>query len=92
MPIELSVTKPMKVQAAELRIHCKVRDEFTASLVDDRGVVIHAQDEGYVPSFMPGDHYGDYVVLNIDLESGRITNWKTPAPKAIEAWINGGDE
>lgn len=25
---------------------------------------------------MPGEHYGDYVMLDIDLATGRITGWE----------------
>lgn len=39
------------------------------------GFVI-AEHDGYVPEFMPGDHYGDYVMLDIDIATGRILNWK----------------
>lgn len=31
---------------------------------------------GYVPSFMPGEHYGDYIMLDIDVYTGKILNWK----------------
>lgn len=87
MGIELSVTKPMKVIAKTLRIHCKVCDGFTASLADDRGKDIYCQQDGYVPSFMPGEHYGDYVILDIDLQTGMVTNWKQPSAEALAAWI-----
>jgi hypothetical protein len=40
----------------------------------------HAGDyDGYVPDFFPGQHYGDYVKLDIDIDTGKIVNWKTPA-------------
>lgn len=31
--------------------------------------------DGYVPDFFPGQHFGDYVVLNIDTKTGQILNW-----------------
>ena len=31
--------------------------------------------EGYVPDFMPDQHYGDYVMLDIDIKTGKIVNW-----------------
>ena len=87
MGIELEITRPAKVRAKELRIHCKVRDEFTASLHDESGEEICVQEDGYVPGFMPGEHYGDYVMLNIDVETGQVTNWKTPKAQALQDWI-----
>lgn len=31
--------------------------------------------EGYVPKFFPGEHYGDYLELHIDVQTGQILNW-----------------
>ena len=39
--------------------------------------------DGYVPDFFPGNHYGDYVMLDIDVDTGRITNWKKPTAKQL---------
>ena len=86
--IELDIIKEQKVQAKQLELYLKVSDRFTASLVDDRGDEICTQEDGYVPSFMPGEHYGDYVILNIDIETGQITNWKKPDPVKLKEWID----
>jgi hypothetical protein len=83
MPIELDKQVTVKVQAKEIRLHMKVRDEFEGDLVDQNGKVL-AGYEGYVPGFFPEDHYGDYLILNIDLETGQITNWKAPTAKEIQ--------
>jgi hypothetical protein len=40
---------------------------------------------GYVPNWFPDEHYGDYVMLDIDLASGRIINWKRPTQEDIDA-------
>ena len=88
--MEIKVKNTHLVKAKELRIHCKVRDEFTASLHDENGSEIHSPEDGYVPGFIPGQHYGDYVILNVDLEMTRqIANWKTPKPEQLEQWIEG---
>lgn len=86
--MEIEVCRKEKQVAKTLKLHCKVADMFTASLVDNQGQTICDQDDGYVPSFMPGEHYGDYVILDIDIDSGLITNWKTPKPYQIEEWAN----
>jgi hypothetical protein len=55
--------------------------------------IVVAEHDGYVPKLMPGDHGGDYVMLDIDLETGTILNWKRPTRKTVEAtkWTLDGD-
>ena len=89
--MNISQTKTVPVQAKTLQIHIKVRDQFTASILDDEGNELGGQDNGYVPGFMPGQHYGDYIILDIDLDTGHVTNWKTPDAKAIEEFLNQED-
>lgn len=89
--VKLGIQKEVEVEAKELRLYCEIRDMFTASLHDQDGVEIYDQDDGYVPDFMPGDHYGDYIILNIDIETGQITNWKKPLVDDLKKWIEGDD-
>ncbi len=86
MEIEIKVNKTVKPKT--LKIHCKVADRFQASLVDESGATIHEQDEGYVPRFMPGQHYDDYVILDIDIATGQIVNWKPPTAAQLAEWVN----
>jgi len=45
-----------------------------------------------VPGFMPGDHYGDYVMLEIDLATGRIVDWaESCTPRALQEAADGQD-
>ena len=90
--MEINQQKTVKVNAKTLRIHCKVSDRFQFSINDEQGEEIHCQDDGYVPDFMPGEHYGDYVILDIDLDTGVVTNWKKPTAAQIEAAIKPEDE
>lgn len=76
--MKIGVKKTVDVELKTLRIHTKVCDSFQYTLEDAQGDEVHSQDDGYVPAFMPGDHYGDYIILDIDLETGRILNWKRP--------------
>lgn len=85
--MELDIQKTVKVKAKELRVFCKVCDNFTASLHDQDGAEICTQDDGYVPGFMPGEHYGDYLILNIDIETGQITNWDQANLKKLPEWV-----
>ena len=66
----------------KIRISAKCSDLFWASLDDDKGKLIGEYD-GYVPSWMPGDHDGDYVSLNIDSDTGVILNWKKPSKATL---------
>ncbi len=61
----------------------KCSDLFSASLTDDKGQVVGEYD-GYVPDFFPDEHYGDYVILDIEVETGRILNWRKPDKKDLE--------
>lgn len=87
----IAMKKEIQVEAKVLKIHCKVCDNFTALLVDQNGEDIHNQEDGYVPGFMPGQHYGDYLILDVDLDTGKILNWKAPTAKAIQEWISPDD-
>ena len=60
-----------------LAITAKCSDLFSATLTDNDGLVVATHD-GYVPDFMPGDHFGDYVELDIDADTGQILNWIVP--------------
>jgi hypothetical protein len=90
--MKINQMKQVQVDAKTLRLHLKVRDEFTAILEDQDGNTIHGQDDGYVPGFMPGNHYGDYVILDIDIDTGQVTNWKVPDADDIEKWIAPEDD
>lgn len=63
-----------------MRIVAKCSDMFSAEL--------EGKDySGYVPDWFPNpteDHYGDYVQLHIDLDTGKILNWKKPTEKQLK--------
>jgi hypothetical protein len=80
------------VDAKILRIHMKVRDTFTAQVIDADGAVIGGQEDVYVPGFMPGQHYGDYLLLDINLETGMVENWKAPTAQQIQGFLKGGQD
>jgi hypothetical protein len=58
-----------------IRICAKCSDMFSASLNDGKTI---KQYEGYVPDFFPEEHYGDYIEFTIDIETGKILNWRKP--------------
>ena len=68
------------MNAKTISINAKCSDMFSARLDDGR------EYDGYVPSWFPNpaaSHYGDYVELTIDLETGKILNWKKPTAAQI---------
>jgi hypothetical protein len=65
-----------------LKVCAKTVDRFTATLEEDGKET--ADYEGYVPKFFPEDHYGDYVELDIDIDTGMIVNWKKPTKKELK--------
>lgn len=70
------------VKAESVMVHVKVCDSGNYELLGPNGQKI-ATLEDYVPTFFPEDHYGDYLVLNINLETGQIINWKKPEPIVV---------
>lgn len=88
--MKIDMQKTVQVEAKVLKVHLKVSDRFSAVLVDQDGATIHDHD-GYVPSFFPGGP-GDYVELNIDIDTGQILNWKKPHPSDIEEFIKPDEE
>jgi hypothetical protein len=89
--MEINATKIVKVNAKTLKVHCKVRDCGSYTLLDETGAVLRDAEECYVPGFMPGQHYGDYLELIIDIDTGQITNWKVPTVQQIEEFIEGDE-
>lgn len=77
--MELDIVLPQKVQAKSVLVHVKVRDEGNYTLKDPLGKTIAQVGDDYVPSFFPDEHYGDYLILDIELETGQILNWKRPS-------------
>jgi hypothetical protein len=61
-----------------IKICGKTSDLFSAHLIGEDGKIKGENYSGYVPDWMPGEHYGDYVQLDIDMATGRILNWIPP--------------
>jgi hypothetical protein len=70
------------VEAKYIRIHAKVVDSASYSLHAADGTKV-ADREDYVPGFFPEDHCGDYIILNIDIETGQVLNWNRPKPEDV---------
>lgn len=84
--------KTVQVDVKTMHINVKCSDRFSYQLKDAQGETVHKQDDGYVADFMPGHHYGDYIILDIDLETGQILNWSVPSAHQIQEAIKSEDE
>lgn len=62
-----------------LSIQTKVSDRLGLSLIKD-GKTLHDQDD-YVPDCFPDQHFGDYLYLDVDLNTGKIVNWNIKETK-----------
>jgi hypothetical protein len=96
--VKAEVEKQRKILAEEVLTDADFEDiakngyvEVTAK-VSDNGVYDFSsaskgslfEHAGYVPDFFPGAHYGDYIKLKIDLESGQIKDWKAVTAEEIK--------
>lgn len=69
-----------------LTISGKCSDMFSANYSDDDGCVEY---DGYVPRNL-GIGGGDYIELNIDMETGLILNWKPKTKQQVLDEFQGG--
>ncbi|BFI46026.1 hypothetical protein YKD1_24450 [Yersinia pseudotuberculosis] len=83
MKTELGIKVDIDVKRIKTCI--KVRDTYVIG-VD--GNSIGSIENQYVPDLFPGQHYGDYLELDIDIETGQILNWKPPFPSELEQLVS----
>lgn len=88
--MKINRKKVVEVEAKVIKIHAKPCDSGNYTLMDQNGEQIHDHD-GYVPGFFPGGG-GDYLELDVDIETGKILNWKPPTKKQIEEFIAGSED
>ncbi len=69
-------------------ICAKVSDGCYFDFKDDTGKTV-AEGRDYVPDFFPDEHYGDYIMLDIDMSTGKIVNWKKPTQAQIKKAMKG---
>ena len=65
-------------------ITAKCVDNCNISFLDNNENQIGEREYNYVPDWMPGEHYGDYVELEIEVATGKILNWKVPTQKELK--------
>lgn len=65
----------------------KCSDMFSCQITNGQQVVVEDYCD-YVPDFMPDEHFGDYVILDIDLDTGKIVNWRKNASELVDQFID----
>ncbi len=66
----------------KIYMSAKCSDNFFALLEEDG--MKDREFEGNIPSWFPDEHYGDYVMFDIDLDTGQILNWTPPTKEQVE--------
>ena len=87
--MKVGIKKTVEVEAKTLKMTVKCSDTFHCKIFDQDGDTLINYD-GYVPDFFPEKHYGDYVILTIDLDTGKILNWKATSEDLTK--FLGGEE
>lgn len=86
--IKLKTMIEVETNVHTVSVNVKVSDRGSYVFKDDTGKVIKDFTENYVPDFFPGEHYGDYLELEIDIETGVILNWKKPTADELDSLFN----
>ena len=84
--MKINQMKKVQVDIKTVQVHVKVCDSGSYAFYDQDGAEVASIDD-YVPSFFPGQHYGDYLILNIDIDTGKITNWNQPTAEQLESLL-----
>jgi len=67
-----------------LKLSAKCSDMCAITYTDKDGK--ETETDGYVPEGIGiGDFYGDYVEMEIDMETGLIQNWKPVTDEQVKA-------
>lgn len=85
MKIKALVEKVVEIKSVS--VHVKVCDSGNYELKDSEGNVVKEKND-YVPGFFPGEHYGDYLILDIDIDTGMIMNWVKPTEQKIKDFMS----
>jgi hypothetical protein len=87
--MDLNIKIPLNINAKVLKLYLNVCDDCQFTIETDKGEEIYDNEKiGYVPDFFPGDHYGDFIIFDIDIDTGQIINWEKPTSEELEKLIN----
>lgn len=89
--METEVGLKFVLDVKRIKTCIKVCDRFTADVIDAEGIKIRTIENEYVPDCFPGNHYGDYLELDIDIETGQILNWEKPSQAHLAQLVGEGE-
>lgn len=78
------------MKAKTIYLSAKCSDLCSTMIYDANGDSIGSEALGYAPSFMPDDG-GDYIDLEIDINTGKILNWKVPSEQELSNGMKSSD-
>lgn len=78
----------VEVDVKRIKTCIKVCDRFSAQVIDVDGNTVRSIEDEYVPDIFPGQHYGDYLLLDIDIETGHILNWPKPTAEHLNQLVS----
>jgi len=85
--MKININRTVPVNAKMIEFRAKLRDTGTYLIYDDQGELLAESVNHYVPNeILPGD-YGDYIELQIDLETGQVLNWAKPTAEAVQEFV-----
>lgn len=70
----------------QIRIQAKCGDRVSTDIIEDDDY--KGNLEGEVPDFFPEPNFGEYVSLQIDVDTGRILNWIPPTKEQWDSLKN----
>ena len=82
------MTSSVEVDVKRIKTCIKVSDRFSAQVIDADGNTVRSIEDEYVPDIFPGQHYGDYLLLDIDIETGQILNWPKPTQEHLKRLLS----
>lgn len=85
--MKIKIKRVVEVEAKTLEICVKVDDVGFYILRDVTDEVIHAHN-GCVPDWVNSD-CNNSLEFRIDIETGKILNWKPPTKDKLLNWIEG---
>ena len=91
--MEVDIKIPQTVNVKTVKVFAKVCDRGSYTFYSDKGEVVKELDESYVPSCVfPNTGAGDYLDLDIDLDTGKILNWKEIDPKELRELLSDDED
>lgn len=85
MKLETYVKKETEIKT--INVYVKISDRFSGTIKNSEWETVCDIEDSYVPDFFPWEHYGDYLILDIDIKTWCILNRKTPSIAQMKEFI-----